>query len=92
MIKGYYVSFGLLKGSGDLIGVHSLRITPEMVGKKVGVFLSVETKRPKGTAKKHQTDWKDAINNAGGIAIVCKDPDLIHKMINKQLEDNIENI
>ena len=44
---------GLMKGSADLIGWQSVEITPEMVGKRIAIFTSVEvkgkgTRTPKG--------------------------------------------
>jgi Holliday junction resolvase len=65
------VSFGLAKGSGDLIGWKTITITPDMVGKKVGVFLSIEVKKKDKKIVKGspQEEWLEIVNNAGGIAI-----------------------
>jgi hypothetical protein len=43
---GRPVSFGLCKGSADLIGYRTITITPEMVGQQVAVFTSIEVKTP----------------------------------------------
>jgi hypothetical protein len=45
---GRPVSFGLCKGSADLIGYRTITITPDMVGQQVAVFLSIEVKTPTG--------------------------------------------
>lgn len=69
------VEFGLVKGSGDGIGWHSLEITPDMVGKRVAIFLSIETKAINGRVREEQLNWLRAVNDAGGIALILHDPD-----------------
>ena len=70
------VHFGLMVGSGDLIGWRSVVVTPEMVGKKIGVFLSLETKGTAGKTdkvrKQKQENWRDVINQSGGIAGIVR--------------------
>lgn len=68
LVKPRRIAFGLMKGSGDLIGWKSLIITPDMVGKKIAVFLSVEVKAPGEKSKPHQLVWQEAVRAAGGIA------------------------
>lgn len=64
---------GLVKGSGDLIGWKSVRITPEIVGMTVAVFVSVEVKDgPKGKTSEAQETWRHIVNSFGGIAIVAR--------------------
>lgn len=75
--KGNIVSFGLCKGSSDLIGWTPVIITPEMVGKKLAVFTAVEVKRNKFGKYKATNDQKHfitAVKNNGGMAGVadCK--------------------
>jgi len=71
---GRPVSFGLAKGSADLIGWRTVTITPEMVGTRVAVFTSIEVKTPTGTGrvKPEQQQWLDAVQAAGGIAGVAR--------------------
>lgn len=45
--------------SSDLIGITEVIITPEMVGKKLGIFTAIEVKRE---------DWKQSQNNKREIA------------------------
>ena len=66
------VKYGLATGSADLIGWRTVTITPDMVGKTVAVFLSVECKAPKGRLTDRQTAWMEAVNRAGGIGIVAR--------------------
>ena len=69
---GRPVSFGLCKGSADLIGWRTVTITPDMVGQQVAVFTSIEVKTPTGRVKPEQQQWLDAVQAAGGIAGVAR--------------------
>ena len=59
---------GLHEGSADLIGWESLVITPEMVGRKVAVLLSIECKATKGRVREAQQVWCEQVRLAGGAA------------------------
>jgi len=69
---GRPVSFGLAKGSSDLIGWHAVTVTPDMVGQQVAVFLSIEVKTATGRLSSEQQQWLDAVQAAGGIAGVAR--------------------
>ena len=69
---GRPVSFGLCKGSADLIGWRTVTITPDMVGQQVAVFTSIEVKTATGRVKPEQQQWLDAVQAAGGIAGVAR--------------------
>jgi len=63
------VRAGLQRGSADQIGWVSVEITPEMVGRRVAVFLSLELKDPdKGRATAEQRQWAEQVRAAGGAA------------------------
>jgi hypothetical protein len=62
------IRFGLFVGSSDLIGWKSVEITPDMVGTRVAVFLSVETKAPTGQTSTEQETWIERVRFFGGIA------------------------
>ena len=68
---GRPVSFGLCKGSADLIGYRTVTITPEMVGQQVAVFASIEVKNPTGRIRPDQRAWMETVQAAGGIAGVA---------------------
>lgn len=72
------VEFGLVKGSGDAIGWHSIVITPDMVGRRVAIFASVETKAGRGRATKEQLNWLQQVQAAGGIALIINDPEQLN--------------
>ena len=63
--------------SGDLIGWRPLVITPDMVGKSVAQFVSIECKRDgwnpgANTRDVAQKRWADMVNKAGGYAIISR--------------------
>lgn len=67
------VRYGLVEGSGDLIGWKSVTVTPDMVGRRVAVFVSVEVKRPKGgRVTAEQENFIRVVLEAGGIAGVVR--------------------
>ena len=66
------MSFGLARGSADLIGWRTVTITPDMVGQQVAVFTSIEVKTPTGRIRPEQQQWLDAVQAAGGIAGVAR--------------------
>ncbi len=60
--------------SGDLIGIRTLTITPDMVGKTIGQFVSVEVKREgwkfSGSERElAQDNWRRIITSRGGLAL-----------------------
>ena len=65
--------------SSDLIGITPVTITQEMVGKVLGVFTSIETKREtwkfRGTKRDvAQLRWINLIKEYGGIGQFSKGP------------------
>lgn len=69
---GRLVTFGLARGSADLIGWRTVTITPDMVGTQLAVFLSIEIKTPTGRLRADQSNWLNAVRQAGGIAGVAR--------------------
>ncbi len=69
---GRLVTFGLAKGSADLIGWRSVVVTPEMVGQRLAVFCSIEIKTPTGKLRADQQAWLTAVQGAGGVAGVAR--------------------
>lgn len=63
---------GLCKGSSDIVGWKPVTITPDMVGKKVAVFIGVEVKTPQGRVSKEQEQFIEHVNKKGGIAGVAR--------------------
>ena len=69
---GRLVTFGLAKGSADLIGWRTITITQAMVGSRLAVFTSIEVKVPKGRVSPTQQAWLEAVHHAGGIAGIAR--------------------
>lgn len=76
-----WIDFGLVKGSGDTIGWKSVTITPDMVGKKVAQFLSIEYKTTDGRAKTEQVNWHNAVCAAGGLSGFARSDDDVARII-----------
>lgn len=82
------VSFGLHPGSSDLIGWRTITITPEMVGKRVAVFLGIEVKTDSGRLRPNQINWDQRLREAGGASVIVRGshhPDTIDQIVRSQL-------
>lgn len=66
---------GLVKGSGDGVGWRTIEITPDMVGRKIAQFCSLEAKTKNGRLSQEQKTWLRNVEMAGGLAIVGRDPE-----------------
>ena len=74
--SGARVVYGICNpGGSDLIGWHSVTVTPEMVGRKMAVFVAVEVKAGNGRMTKPQAQFIQVVREAGGVAFVayCED-------------------
>ena len=63
---------GLCTGSSDLIGYHSIIVTPDMIGSKVAIFMAIECKTLRGRLSPKQKNFLGRVSDAGGIAFVAK--------------------
>lgn len=81
--QGRFVQFGLHPGSADLIGWKSVTVTPDMVGKRVAVFVSIECKTETGKVKPEQEHWKLVIQEAGGIACIARNEETALECLKK---------
>jgi hypothetical protein len=66
------IQFGLMTGSGDLVGWRTVTITPEMVGRQIAQIVSVEVKTETGRTSMAQRTWAARVNEAGGVAGVAR--------------------
>ena len=69
---GRLVTFGLARGSADLVGWRTVVITPDMIGRRIAVFTSIEVKTPTGRVRPEQQAWLGVVRGAGGIAGVAR--------------------
>ena len=81
------LGFGLVNGDPvvgacDLPGWTVVEITHEMVGSKVPVFTSIETKRTTGgKVSDNQNRWLSLVRATGGIAGVANSPESARKIL-----------
>ena len=64
-------------GIHDRIAALPITITPDMVGKRIALFVSVEAKKPgrrgepdRGMSK-HQVMFMEGVQKAGGVSVCC---------------------
>lgn len=63
-------------GACDLPGWTTVTVTPEMVGRRVAVFTSIEVKKSKGgKPSPEQLNWMQQVQNGGGIAGIVNSPE-----------------
>ena len=73
---------GLCPGSSDLIGIKTIIVTQDMVGKPIGVFCAGEAKDEDGKVTDDQQNFINVINGAGGIAGVFRSAEEALKIFN----------
>ena len=78
LADGRRITSGLMPGSSDLIGWTEIEVTPDMVGRKVAVFTSLECKIPAWTPREKDKTWQGqkawlaAVRDSGGISGVVQ--------------------
>lgn len=63
---------GLPVGFPDLFGFRTIKVTPEMIGKKIAVFVFLEVKKPGGRTSKAQKEMHAFLQSAGAIGGVAR--------------------
>lgn len=66
IVNPQIVSYGLLPGSGDLVGWAPVVITEDMVGKTIAQFTSIEVKTKNDSISPDQKVWNKAVLADGG--------------------------
>ena len=69
--RGRLVTYGLCKGSSDLIGLRQVLIDPEHLGKTLAVFSAIEVKAPKGRLREEQRSFLELVERFGGYSGVA---------------------
>lgn len=76
---------GLCVGSSDIIGLRSVTVTPEMVGKTIAQFMAVEVKTENGRTSKEQKAFIEMVTKFGGVAFVAKTENEAFQLLNDNL-------
>lgn len=82
--KGRLIRYGLAKGSADLIGWITRKITQDDVGKSIAQFVSIEVKSSTGKPRPDQIAWQDIVNKAGGCAGIARSVEDAQKIISPE--------
>lgn len=72
VFDAYPIKAGLCVGASDIIGLQSVTITPDMVGKTVAVFCAYEVKSGTGRATKEQANFIAFVRSRGGVAEIVR--------------------
>lgn len=70
--RGRLVSYGLCRGSSDLIGLRQLSITPEHLGQTLAVFCAIEVKTRRGRTTAEQQRFLAVVQELGGFSGVAR--------------------
>jgi len=70
--RGRLVSYGLCRGSSDLIGLRQLSITPEHLGQTLAVFCAIEVKTRWGRTTAEQQRFLAVVKELGGLSGVAR--------------------
>jgi len=70
--RGRLVTYGLCKGSSDLIGLRQLLIGPEHLGQVLAVFTALEVKTDTGRLSEEQRRFLQLVQQLGGRAGVVR--------------------
>jgi hypothetical protein len=65
---------GLCVGSPDIVGWQPVKITADMVGTTLAVFVGLEVKSATGRPTPEQRNFLDRLAQAGGVASVVRSP------------------
>ena len=69
---GRLVTYGLCKGSSDLIGLRQITISPEHLGQQLAVFTALEIKTKRGRPTAEQLQFLEMVRALGGLAGVVR--------------------
>ena len=70
--RGQLVSYGLCRGSSDLIVLRRLTIGPEHLGQSLAVFVAIEVKGERGRLAAEQQQFLEVVREFGGLAGVAR--------------------
>lgn len=72
-----------LTGMSDIGAIVPKIVTPEMVGRTIGVVAQVEVKTATGRESEAQATWGRVVRNKGGIYVLARSPEDVQHIVNK---------
>lgn len=81
--RRWTVKYGLCDGSSDRIGLTKITITPEMIGRTMGIFTAIEIKTETGSRRKKQKHFIEFLKNAGCIALFATNSEDVKRAIDE---------
>jgi len=82
------IDFGLMKGSGDTIGITTKIVDDAFIekyrDKPIGILTTIEVKTPTGKLSPEQKHWIKRIKELGGLAGMATDVEGALKIINDE--------
>lgn len=86
---GRTVQAGMGTGTSDLIGLVSHVVTPEDVGRTVGVFLAIEVKTEIGRLRTEQEAFLSQVSRMGGVGGIARSDDDAISLISKKWDSPV---
>ena len=80
-VEGRYISYGLHKGSSDLIGWTS-----------TGKFVAIEVKAPEGRPTPEQVNFIEQVRDAGGFGCIINDEKKLEWLFNNYLKNAKQSV
>lgn len=71
LADGRRLRSGLCNGSSDVIGWRTVEVTPDMVGRRLAVFVAIECKAPGERPEAPQASFLRQVTEGGGLAGVA---------------------
>ena len=73
-------------GMADIGAIIPVTITPEMVGKTIGIAAQIEVKTLTGRQRDNQKRWELAVHKRHGVYAVCRNPEEAIKIVKKPFD------
>jgi hypothetical protein len=86
--RKFVVPYGLCPGSSDLIGMVPVDVINSLEHMKLGVYVGLEVKTPKGREREEQKLYRELVTKRGGVVEVVRSVQDAHDVIEriKELE------
>jgi hypothetical protein len=82
LVEAVPIKYGLAVGSSDIIGIKRVKVTEDMIGNELGVFVALEVKTDKGELRPEQRVFLDIVGSLGGISGVVRSVDEAKEVLN----------